>query len=229
MNKDLTPQERYLEKPFEGSSHTWALSFCEKLPTEAKVLDIGPGSGLMGKALQAKGFSDLYAVEIDAAAREHVRPIYKEVAKTTEPFEDQKFDLILLMDVLEHMVDPESFLAQIKGMLAPGGHVLISLPNICHWSIRLTLLFGRFEYTDRGILDRTHLQFFSRKRFMTLLGSQSELNIHLVAGSLEPAEFVLPRFVWDNPIYRIVTKARLFFVELAPGLFAYQHLGILRK
>ena len=229
VNKDLTPQERYLEKPFEGSSHTWALAFCESLPAETKVLDIGPGSGLMGRALKSKGFSELYAVEIDEAAREHVNPIYKQVTETITPYQGEQFDLVLLMDVLEHMVDPESFLREVSQMVAPGGHILISLPNICHWSIRLTLLFGRFEYTDRGILDRTHLQFFSRKRFMTFLQNQPELHVHQVAGSLEPAEFVLPRIVWDNPVYGILTKMRLFFVELLPGLFAYQHLAILRK
>jgi 2-polyprenyl-3-methyl-5-hydroxy-6-metoxy-1,4-benzoquinol methylase len=73
----------------------------------------------------------------------------------------RKYDLILLLDVLEHLVDSTSVLASVRQLLAPGGHVVVSVPNIAHLSVTIPLLFRRkFHYQDAGILDRTHLRFF---------------------------------------------------------------------
>ena len=161
---EKAPQERYIFKPFYGSSHWWALNQIDKIPQSARVLDIGAGSGAIGKRLMEKGFQNLSAVEIDARARDYITPIYKAVHESLNPYKNEKFDLILLLDVLEHTATPEQFLNEILELLAPGGTILISVPNIAHWSIRFSLLFGIFNYTDRGLLDKTHLQFFARKR-----------------------------------------------------------------
>jgi SAM-dependent methyltransferase len=72
-----------------------------------------------------------------------------------------RFDFVLMMDVLEHLRDPEQLLRFAKGHLSPGGSVVITLPNIAFWGIRRLLLLGNFNYTDVGILDRTHLRFFT--------------------------------------------------------------------
>ena len=69
---------------------------------------------------------------------------------------------MLLLDVLEHLKSPETILDQCHDVLAAGGLAVISLPNVANITVRLSLLFGRFRYTDRGILDRTHLRFFTR-------------------------------------------------------------------
>ena len=82
------------------------------------------------------------------------------------------FDLILALDVLEHLKSAEETLSELRKMLAPGGTLIISLPNIAYWSIGVDLLiFGRFEYEDAGIMDRTHLRFFTEKTARELIES----------------------------------------------------------
>jgi SAM-dependent methyltransferase len=79
-------------------------------------------------------------------------------------------DLILLLDVLEHLVDPLRILKEITERMDYSGTVIVSLPNVAHASVSLPLLLrGRFEYQDSGILDRTHLRFFDRRSAIALL------------------------------------------------------------
>src|SRR5206468_5252051 len=73
------------------------------------------------------------------------------------------FDAIVYADVLEHLTDPLRVISDLDRHLAPDGFVIVSVPNIAHLYIRLLLLFGRFDYIDRGILDRTHLRFFTAR------------------------------------------------------------------
>ncbi len=79
-------------------------------------------------------------------------------------------DLLLFLDVLEHLPNPEKLLRQLSAELAPGGTVIVSLPNIAHYSVSIPLLlWGRFNYADAGILDRTHLRFFVRESAVALM------------------------------------------------------------
>jgi hypothetical protein len=88
---------------------------------------------------------------------------------------------------------------------------------------------GRFDYTDRGILDRTHLHFFTRRHFNELLGSLSDFKVTARSGSLAPAEFVLPQGLVASGVYQTLTAIRRQFAHYWPTLFAYQHLGELRR
>ena len=134
--EDATPQERYLFKPHPGSSHTWAIGQLAGLPASARVLDIGSGSGAIGAALKEQGVQTVDAVEIDADARDHVKNIYNGVAESLSSFSGQRYDAILMLDVLEHMTDPKTFLAEVASYLSPNGFLLISVPNVAHWSVR---------------------------------------------------------------------------------------------
>ena len=80
-----------------------------------------------------------------------------------------KYDLIILGDILEHLKRPDLFLAGVNDHLAPGGMVIVSVPNIANYSIRLHLLLGEFRYTETGIMDRTHLRFFTWQSFFDLI------------------------------------------------------------
>lgn len=221
-----TPQERYQAKPFLGSSHLWLFSRLNDISKDAQILDVGPGSGIAGRYLKEHlGVTNLDAVEIDAEARKHVTGIYANVYDSLEPCLSKSYDAILLMDVLEHMTDPFSYLEEISKLLSPDGRIYISVPNIAHWSIRLSLLFGFFEYTPRGILDETHYQFFNRKRFHKLLQKAANSKPQELNASLEPAEFVLPSWIWRNSAWEHIGKLRLFLARKLPGFFAYQHLA----
>ena len=224
----LPPHLRYQFKPSVGSSHWWAINHLSTIPTSAKVLDVGSGSGALGKVLKGRGVSDLSAVEIDAEAREHVKDIYKTVAPSIDSFRGEQFDVVLLLDVLEHMANPADFLKELLTLVAPGGLLLISVPNVAHWSIRLSLLFGCFTYASRGILDKTHLQFFTRNRFHTMI-RESGLSIEESSCSLEPVELLLPSWAWDNELFRMLGRLRLWWATLLPGLMGFQSLVVAKK
>ena len=74
-----------------------------------------------------------------------------------------------MLDILEHLVRPERLLQDCREVLTPKGAVVISVPNVANIAVRLMLLFGRFDYTERGILDKTHLRFFTRKAARAML------------------------------------------------------------
>ena len=230
MTNQKAPQDRYHFKPFYGSSHRWALDQIKDLSPDSRILDIGPGSGAIGAHLSSLGFKDLNAVEIDPRAREHLSTLksYAQIESEITTYSGKKFDLILLLDVLEHMPEPEEFLQVACTYLAPQGTLLISVPNIAHWTVRLMLLFGYFNYQERGILDRTHLQFFTKKRVDECLAKIS-LKVVEQSVTIDPVEFVLPEYIWNNDIFRFLSKVRLVVAQTFPGLFAYQHLVRLKK
>src|SRR3954454_23807229 len=138
------------------------------VPPGSRVLDIGGGGGTASRALVERGCR-VWAIEIDPeAARDAHRCCEDVVVGDVEQmdlraaFDDGVFDVILLLDVLEHLKDPAATLRRASARLAPGGRVVTSIPNVTHAAVRLQLLAGRFPRTDIGLLDRTHLQFFDR-------------------------------------------------------------------
>lgn len=229
---EIMPQAahiRYQSKLFVGSSHSWALEKLAVYPSSVAVLDIGPGSGVIGAALKDRGFTDLSAVEIDADAREHVKPIYRVVTDSLDNLGDRQFDVILLLDVIEHMAEPEKFLRLVAKRLTTNGTILVSVPNIAHWSVRFQLLFGFFCYTNRGLLDRTHLQFFTRSRVKNFSKEIPELEAVELNSSIPPLELLLPESVCTTNWFEKISQFRLTGARIIPGMFAYQHLCVLKR
>ena len=83
-------------------------------------------------------------------------------------FKDERFDVVMFGDVLEHLLDPEAVLVKVVSLLNPDGYVVASIPNVAHASIVLNLMAGEFKYTDLGLLDKTHLRFFTRSSIETM-------------------------------------------------------------
>jgi len=141
------------------------------------VLEIGCGSGAtLGWLRQAHKAVRTVGVEIAEEAACRARSFADEVhcldfERHELPGGTQKFDLVLCLDVLEHMVDPWSVVARLATRyIEVGGTLLVSLPNVRHYSVVLPLLFGgRWEYEDAGLLDRTHLRFFTKVSAKALL------------------------------------------------------------
>lgn len=148
-----------------------------RVPANSRVLDLGAADGSVARVLKAMGCS-IWGVEIDPLAAEHARSVCEEVIigdvetlDLVDCFGGRQFDVILMLDILEHLSNPVSVLKRLKPILADGGWGIISLPNVAHISLRLSLLDGHFTYTDTGLLDRTHLRFFDRAGVDHLLAS----------------------------------------------------------
>lgn len=141
-----------------------------------RVLDVGCASGYLAERLKAQGCR-VTGLERDASAAEQARAHCEQVLVGSADDEallaktGGGFDVILCGDVLEHLPDPTIPLRAFSKLLSPGGSLVVSLPNIAYLTVRLGLLFGRFEYRDEGILDRTHLRFFTRRSARRLFES----------------------------------------------------------
>ncbi len=139
-----------------------------------RVLELGPASGYMSEILRGRGCT-VVGVELDAemaaqAERFCERVIVGDLDALDLDAElgEDRFDVIVAADVLEHLRDPLKLLRELRAFLNPGGFFVVSLPNIAHASVRLALLEGRFDYQGLGLLDRTHLHFFTHKSIAQL-------------------------------------------------------------
>jgi 2-polyprenyl-3-methyl-5-hydroxy-6-metoxy-1,4-benzoquinol methylase len=139
------------------------------------VLDVGCGSGGVGRGLRRAGATRLTGIEVVAEQAELAREHYDHVvaAPVEEALEQLEgpFDTILCLDVLEHLVDPEGVLGALHGVAAPAARLQVSLPNARHVSLMKDLMLkGTFGYTDWGHRDRTHLRWFTRRDIVDVLG-----------------------------------------------------------
>ena len=141
------------------------------------MLELGASVGLMTEIMHSWGIA-VTAVEIDRTARDILNESATRVLigdlddpRTLEPLGDERFDVVLASDVLEHLKDPLRCLRQAVQHVKPDGRVIVSIPNIAHGDIRLALLAGSFEYADMGLLDRTHIKFFTRSSLSNFLAS----------------------------------------------------------
>jgi SAM-dependent methyltransferase len=145
------------------------------LPEQASsILEVGAGAGATLRWIKTV-YPDSHTtgVELNPDLRSKLATNADVVliGKIEERFSDlQSYDLILLLDVLEHLIEPLETLRRLSTILRPGGHVVVSLPNVAHLSVSLPLLLERrFAYEDAGILDRTHLKFFVEQTAINLL------------------------------------------------------------
>jgi SAM-dependent methyltransferase/glycosyltransferase involved in cell wall biosynthesis len=142
-----------------------------------KVLEIGPASGYVTRALRRWG-CNVTCIEIDGKAASIARKYsHRMIRGDVETLDlrktlgKEKYDVVLLGDVLEHLKDPGSVLRRLQRYLKPAGYVVATLPNIAHGSVRLLLLDGILDTKRTGILDSTHLHFYTRKTILQLFGN----------------------------------------------------------
>ncbi len=136
------------------------------VPIGSKVLEIGVGSGRLANLLSMRKKCLVYCVEKEPAmasiARNKCVEMLNMDIETDElPYSDGFFDCIVLGNVLEHMKEPSKILSNLKKYLADDGFLIYSVPNIVNWHSRMTIFFGKFEYEDSGVFDRTHLRFYN--------------------------------------------------------------------
>jgi len=219
---------RYPIKSSEFSSHSMILDLLGEGHSRT-LLDVGSADGQMAISFVNRGW-DVTGIE----------PVLEDAILTTERgvsvlnmgFEeavihlDEKFDAIVLADVLEHFSDPWRQLSSVAKLCHPESRVIISIPNVAHLVPRVKLVFGKFDYEDRGIMDRTHLRFFTRKTVLELI-SQSGLECESFQFTSTPIELVFPKITsstWGQALLAANSKLSKVF----PTLLGYQFLAVCR-
>lgn len=169
-------------------------------PTATRILDIGCGVGATAAWLKSR-YPEAYTIGVEgnSALLPQLSQNVDEphIADLNGPLPDVgSTDLVLLLDVLEHLIHPEAVLERVVAVMAEHATVIISLPNIAHLSVSLPLLFlGRFTYTNGGILDRTHLHFFYKESALSLARRAGlEVEKGLMSGPQGPKSSWIDRF-----------------------------------
>jgi SAM-dependent methyltransferase len=196
---------KYIFNPDKFSGHWRILRLVKQMSaTPLAILDVGTAQGYISKELSQHGHK-MYGIEFDpdwaAAAQPYCRDIQVGDLDALEPkFPTQFFDVIILSSVLEHLKHPDHVLCRISHCLKSGGKIVVAVPNVANWYIRLCLLLGRFDYQERGILDRTHLHFYTWKTFKQLL-ADCGFRITYSEVAPIPLPLVFPLMASGKPFY----------------------------
>jgi 2-polyprenyl-3-methyl-5-hydroxy-6-metoxy-1,4-benzoquinol methylase len=183
-----------------------------------RVLDVGCSTGYLAEQLVRRG-NRVVGVEADGMAAAWAREWCDEVLVADVDTVDLPaalgvFDVVLCADVIEHLRDPRSFLLRTRSRLRRGGKLILSTPNVANWSIRMSLLAGRFRYTERGILDRGHTHLFTRRTLIECL--------HGAGYQLEALDFTVPVPLIGTDSVEAAAHA---IGSLRPALLAYQFVA----
>jgi len=165
--------EEYQLKPSEDSSHG-RISALLSSRSPSKILDLGCSGGQLAERLRGMGHhvTGVDVIEIPGVG-ERTDSFFKADLNDGIPYEaGSGFDVVLGADVLEHLVNPGALLAQTREVLSPDGVAIFCVPNIAHWYPRARSTLGMFDYDQRGILDATHLRFFTRRSIRKLIEHQ---------------------------------------------------------
>lgn len=200
-----------------------------KIKRSGCVLELGVATGYFSRFLRKELDCVVDGVEIDPAMAEEAKPWCRkllvgdlEQVCLSEHFPKRSYDHVVCADVLEHLRDPAYVLKQLPDLLNRNGNVLVSIPNIAYAGLILELISGGFSYRDEGLLDRTHLRFFTKTSFLDLLQALSYTvvevdTVHLpfdmseFASIVEQADPVLREKLMtlpDSDVYQYIVTAR---------------------
>ncbi len=220
----------YTFKDFEGSSHRILIKLIRRWsPQGGTLLDLGAAGGELGSALREQ-FDRTIGFEFNVDCVGQLCGRFDQIVVADLEKVKQlpsNIDALVLADVLEHLRNPAQALRLVHAAVKDDGHVFISVPNIANITIRLGLLLGIFEYRDRGILDHTHLRFYTLRTirrevenagFQILDESGSSVPIRLIIGGFTP-----------EPILRLGERVLTWITRAWRGLFAYQIILVAKK
>jgi 2-polyprenyl-3-methyl-5-hydroxy-6-metoxy-1,4-benzoquinol methylase len=223
------PNLTYQDKPSPWSSHSRIIALLESFPSLSTVLDVGTASGMLARRNENTTLR-FFGIEANAEWAAIASPFYEKIWGC--PFDDvpdeslHDYDVIVLGDILEHMSSSDIVLNRLAGLQPKGCTFIISVPNVANLWVRLNLLLGRFDYTERGILDRTHLRFFTRKTLMSLV-KNAGLRVNSIQVTPIPLELVSPFFTTSLGV--VFHAIFAWFTSLFPTLLGYQFIVEAKK
>ena len=210
----------YKLKESEDSSHGRVLALMGSRQP-GKILDLGCSSGALAERLQLAGHHvtgvDMFELE---GVHERVGVFVQADLDQGVPEEvGTGFDVVLAADVLEHVRQPQALLREMKLLLRTGGMAIVCVPNVAHWYPRFRSLLGAFDYDQRGILDRTHLRFFTRRSIRRLVEREG-----FTVQRLEPVGLPLEALAISGIGGRWLRALDHLFLTLWPTMFSYQFI-----
>jgi len=212
--------EEYQLKPSEDSSHGRISTLLKSRPP-GKVLDLGCSSGLLSERLRAMGHH-VTGVDLNeiAGVKERTDDFYRaDLNEGVPPEVGTGFDIVLAADVLEHLVNPGALMRQVRNVLTPEGTAIFCVPNIAHWYPRFRSTFGMFDYDQRGILDSTHLRFFTRRSIQKLIERQG-----FTVRRLEPVGLPLDALGVEGGKAQWLRLTDHMLLSMWPTMFGYQFI-----
>ncbi|MEG2554481.1 MAG: class I SAM-dependent methyltransferase [Odoribacter sp.] len=204
------PKIYHLTLPIENLSLGY---FLTQIPPHSSVLEFGPGCGHMTKYLKEELKCKVTCIElIPEMAKMAALYAEKMIISNIDEGEWEKeitgtFDYILFGDVLEHLKKPDLAIEKAIKILSPDGFIISSIPNISHNAIIMSLRHGKFQYTDFGLLDNTHIHFFTREEMNRIFNEKGlhcveEKSIFKRPSSIEPQEFYIQNISLIYPLIR---------------------------
>jgi 2-polyprenyl-3-methyl-5-hydroxy-6-metoxy-1,4-benzoquinol methylase len=186
----------------------------------SRVLDVGCSGGLLGELLRDRGHhvTGVDQVEIPGVDKRVDEFVQADLESGLTEEVGSGYDLAIAADVLEHLRNSDQLLREMGGRLNDGGRIIISVPNFGHWYPRLRTALGIFDYDQRGILDKTHVRFFTRRSLLRMIKKNGFKVLRMEMTGL-PVDVVSGR---RSLLKRLVVAVDAALVRLRPTMFAYQ-------
>jgi len=198
------------------------------------IVDVGCAVGYIGEFLKrTRTHRWLAGIEIDPIAAERARPYYDQLIVGS--IEDEAvwaklppgISAMIFGDVLEHTSDPVRVLRLARGVLADDGRIVVSIPNVAFFAIRLRLFLGRFDYEESGIMDRTHLRFFTRRTCQLMFHEAGYRITRTEGAGVGPPSERPPTL--KRVLYAVRARTEESLIRFWPALFAYQFIWVAQK
>lgn len=225
-------REYFIHYPIKKSKYSSHYLFMKMIGTGHKILDIGCGKGFFASLIsnnnEIVGIDTIDELDVRFPFKQFIQANLEEGLKDAfESLRESKFTKILLLDILEHLRFPELLLRDCHSVLEDRGQLLVSVPNVANITVRLALLVGNWNYTERGILDRTHYRFYTRRTARRLL-EENGYEVIRETMSVMPIElaFGLPPY---NPLMIVLNRILALLTKLMPGLLGYQCIFVAKR
>ena len=222
----------YTFKPDRYSSHMKIIDYIKSLNNKKlRILDVGCSKGFVAKVLQGYNF-EFYGIEYSKEDAKEGKRYYKKIKildldKEKPNYKNNSFDIIIMADIIEHLKDSLGVVKHFAKFLKKDGLMIVSTANVANIYVRLKLLFGNFDYEERGIMDKTHLRFFTLKTFRNLA---KESGLKIIKEDITPVPLpMLHNSFAEGNLLNIFHKLNHASARAAPKLLSFQFILFCKK